>query len=62
MTGSYCDVSVLKPQYAQGAWKERSLLALAIWVWGRGTNVGRGSFCIYNALDKNILFQTLLFN
>lgn len=60
MTDSYCDMSVLKPQYSQGAWRERSLLFLAIWVGG--LVVGRGPLCIYNALDKSILFQNLPFN
>lgn len=37
------------------------------WPWKSGCGeeglmVGRGPFCIYNALDKSIVFQTLLFN
>lgn len=30
----------LKPQYAQSTWRERSLLALAIWLWEGGTKGG----------------------
>jgi len=35
------------------------------WQSGRGAEglmAGRAPFCIYNVLDKSILFQTLLFN